>query len=319
MSWERRGQNLYYTRSLRQNGRVIREYVGKDRLAKLAAEQDFHKREVQVQLSADIREIISQLRYSEHLLRKVCQQIRIAVDNAMAARGFFQHARSTWRKSLRSRTMTTIQDEATDTEDDFLDDPLLQIFPEDIVNEPNVPAGSDEKMSQASGPADLPSPDSDNVNSSRKLPDDLFLVRQAKVALFRVLGIAADSRTVFEADLTVIWNQITLPGDPPAVLMLAEQYLLEWLRYHVCVIKQNNTTASNHHIRLIETFQKGANSESQQLMNMAKQIITIRKMLATESQTPSPKKTASPKQSSNSQPKFRKPMKTEVPKHHLPV
>lgn len=213
--------------------------------------------------------------------------------------------------------MTTIQDDAADTEDEFLDDPLLNFYAEEMTDEPSGSTGRVEVPSSPSEPTADSTKDEDPDSPSRKLPDDLFLVRKAKESLFRVLGIAADSRTIFTDDLTVIWNQITLPGDPPAVLMQAELYLVEWLRYHVCVVKQNSTTASDQHIRLIETFQKGANSACQQLMNLGKQILTIRKMLANESPTSSTKKPSSVPHSSKSQPKMRKPKSTEDPTHNV--
>ena len=45
MSWEERNGTRYYTRSRRQNGKIVREYFGRGRVAELHAKLDELKRE----------------------------------------------------------------------------------------------------------------------------------------------------------------------------------------------------------------------------------------------------------------------------------
>ena len=83
MAWERG----YYYRVRRENGRVVREYVGRGRVAELMAKLDALDREKEREerrLDADLEALIE----TTDLLARA----------ALVAAGYHQHKRGEWRK-----------------------------------------------------------------------------------------------------------------------------------------------------------------------------------------------------------------------------
>ena len=99
MAWEtRRRGGRYYTRSRRENGRVVREYVGTGERAALAAATDAVRRwQRQVQRDAR-RELLDELRELDALADELDAFADLLARAALLAAGYHQHARGSWRR-----------------------------------------------------------------------------------------------------------------------------------------------------------------------------------------------------------------------------
>lgn len=96
MGWDKGGR--YYTRSRRENGRVVREYVGGGRAGELGARLDAiarDKREVERQCDRIQREEVAAL---DAPLAELNGLIDLLARAALAAAGYRQHKRGEWRK-----------------------------------------------------------------------------------------------------------------------------------------------------------------------------------------------------------------------------
>jgi len=99
MGWEtRKGGGSYYTRSKREGGRVVREYVGSGELARLIAQMD----ELEQEQRAAGREL-ARLQRGESdtldtLARDAFEQVEAVLRATLAAAGYHCHTRGQWRK-----------------------------------------------------------------------------------------------------------------------------------------------------------------------------------------------------------------------------
>lgn len=98
MGWETRGNNQYYYRKRRQNGRVLSDYVGAGPLVELLATFDEHER--QEREAAHRRR--QRTREADLMLDKELLQIGRLVRDlqaaALLANGCYTHRRQ-WRRS----------------------------------------------------------------------------------------------------------------------------------------------------------------------------------------------------------------------------
>ncbi len=137
MPWNRRG---YYRRSLRVNGRVITEYIGRGPGADLAAKLDAVNRDVR-----DLRRVAERIeREKDAALDALLDELDALVDDLVRAHllveGYHQHDRGQWRKR-RAKHNSEFPDKA---------DPL-RLF--------NArPAADELKRANAAIPAALPAP-----------------------------------------------------------------------------------------------------------------------------------------------------------------
>jgi hypothetical protein len=95
MGWER---GRYYTRSVKVNGRVVREYVGTGRVAELAAQMDALEREKRrldgLALGAERNELAA----IEADLKTLTEKTELVARAALLAAGYHQHKRGEWRR-----------------------------------------------------------------------------------------------------------------------------------------------------------------------------------------------------------------------------
>jgi hypothetical protein len=99
MGWERRRRGgLYYTRSRKVLGRVVRQYVGCGRLAQSAARADA-KRRAQLKAQAEAsRAERACLEAADTALNGLCDVSEAMARGSLILAGYYQHHRGEWRK-----------------------------------------------------------------------------------------------------------------------------------------------------------------------------------------------------------------------------
>jgi len=96
--WERRERgDLYYTRSRKVDGRVVREYIGGGPLGHLAALQDEHERRQREVQAAYWRVEQQDLDALEAPVDELSEASDLLVRAALLASGYRQHNRGEWR------------------------------------------------------------------------------------------------------------------------------------------------------------------------------------------------------------------------------
>ncbi|MDY3560235.1 hypothetical protein R5W23_001461 [Gemmata sp. JC673] len=96
MGWDKGG--LYYTRSRRVGGRVVREYVGGGPVGELAAQLDALERDRRKGERADAHAERERLAGLDAPLDELNTRADELVWAALVAAGFHQHKRGAWRK-----------------------------------------------------------------------------------------------------------------------------------------------------------------------------------------------------------------------------
>ena len=99
MAWEKRERGgLYYTRSRREGGRVVREYVGTGPDAEKAATLDDLQRRRREEEAATNREERERLDALEEPVEEFYEAVEVLVGAALLAAGYHKHERGEWRK-----------------------------------------------------------------------------------------------------------------------------------------------------------------------------------------------------------------------------
>ena len=97
--WERRIRGgLYYTRSRKQDGRVIREYVGRGPLAELAAEADALRNLRREEEAKAWRQEREELEALDRSVEELYEAAEVLARASLIAAGYHQHNRGAWRK-----------------------------------------------------------------------------------------------------------------------------------------------------------------------------------------------------------------------------
>jgi hypothetical protein len=103
MGWDK---GRYYTRSVKINGRVIRQYIGGGLLGALAARMDAADRRKRRRALADQRRPKADLGELDDELRTLARLTDLAAHVALLAAGYHQHHRGEWRKRRDGRDST---------------------------------------------------------------------------------------------------------------------------------------------------------------------------------------------------------------------
>jgi len=99
MAWEQRERGgLYYTRSRKVHGRVVREYIGTGPLAELAAEADARERRRREEEAEAWREERERMEALEAPIEELCEAAELLSEAALYAAGYHRHKRGEWRK-----------------------------------------------------------------------------------------------------------------------------------------------------------------------------------------------------------------------------
>jgi hypothetical protein len=89
---------LYYTRSRRVSGRVVREYVGGGILGQLAAQMDTQERRRREEEAAAWKEEQERIDALEAPIEELCEGAEVLTRATLLAAGYHRHNRAQWRK-----------------------------------------------------------------------------------------------------------------------------------------------------------------------------------------------------------------------------
>ncbi len=107
MAWEKRERGgLYYTRSRKVNGKVVREYVGGGVLGEIAALEDEYERRLREEDTAFWEEQQERLEALSAPVDELCEAAETIARAVLLVAGFRRHNRSKWRRQRDRRTST---------------------------------------------------------------------------------------------------------------------------------------------------------------------------------------------------------------------
>jgi hypothetical protein len=95
--WRERG-GPYYTRSRKEDGRVVREYVGGGALGQIAALEDEHERRHRQEEAAFCKEERENLEELAAPVDELCEAAEVLARATLLAAGYRRHNRGEWRK-----------------------------------------------------------------------------------------------------------------------------------------------------------------------------------------------------------------------------
>jgi hypothetical protein len=101
MAWERRGNGLYYYRSKRVNGKVVKEYVGAGPVASMVADAEATARQVDDMLHSERRakqeESRERFEAVDAPISDFNEAAQVLAKAALLAAGYHRHERGEWR------------------------------------------------------------------------------------------------------------------------------------------------------------------------------------------------------------------------------
>jgi hypothetical protein len=96
MGWEKGGR--YYTKSRRENGRVIRQYIGCGVVARVEADRDHRRRQREAADRLWWHQERDRMRELEEPLKELETLCAFVLRATLEAAGYHQHDRGEWRK-----------------------------------------------------------------------------------------------------------------------------------------------------------------------------------------------------------------------------
>lgn len=101
MTLEYRNGRPFYYRNKRQNGKVVRHYVGSGQMALLAAEQDAHRRQQQrARRSAEEEQRMAYIEARAPLL-DIAAQVETLIRAMLIDAGYHRQNRGPWRRRMK--------------------------------------------------------------------------------------------------------------------------------------------------------------------------------------------------------------------------
>jgi hypothetical protein len=94
---------MYYTRSRKVNGRVVREYFGCGPVAELSARMDARDRSRREEQAAAFRAERERLDAADAATDDLSRIADLAAAGAMTAAGYHRHNRGEWRRRRRGK------------------------------------------------------------------------------------------------------------------------------------------------------------------------------------------------------------------------
>ena len=102
--WEKRERGgLYYTRSRKVNGKVVREYVGGGPVGKIAALEDEYERRRREEEAVFWKEEREHLEALAAPVEEMCETSEVIARAVLVASGYHRHNRGEWRKRREQR------------------------------------------------------------------------------------------------------------------------------------------------------------------------------------------------------------------------
>src|SRR5579864_1246601 len=95
MGWDK---GLYYSRSRRVNGRVVREYVGTGPAGQQAARNDALGRQARQARREHLRALQGELEALEVAIKRYCEHVEYLAAVALLLAGYHRPKRGDWRK-----------------------------------------------------------------------------------------------------------------------------------------------------------------------------------------------------------------------------
>ena len=99
MAWETRGgTRRYYTRSVRRDGRVVRQYFGTGLCGEAAAAADRERGAARDAAREAMRAALNRLAQADAQVTALCQAAETAARAHLLIAGYHRHDRGRWRR-----------------------------------------------------------------------------------------------------------------------------------------------------------------------------------------------------------------------------